>query len=215
MRVLIFGDVHGNLVALERMLQQAGSDVDLLVCHGDVVNYGPWSNECVQLLQSINCTCLIGNHESYFLEGNYPGENKVAKAFFNHCYPSFQQQGVISTYGESIQIGNFQVQHTINGQYIFPDTDANKLELKKDYIIGHSHHQFSTITTLGRRLVNTGSVGQNRKFINVINYIIYETNKPDIQLETLVYDVDLVIEEMKQSGYPQICLDYYLQKERL
>lgn len=215
MRVLIFGDVHGNLVALEKMLQQVSSDVDLLVCHGDVVNYGPWSNECVQLLQDINCTCLTGNHESYFLEGSYAGENKVAKTFFNHCYPIFHQKELISNYSESKLIGDFQVQHTINNQYIYPDTDFNKLQLKKNYIIGHSHHQFSALTALGKRLINTGSVGQNRKFINVINYIIYDVSKADIQLETLVYDIDLVIKEMRKSGYPQICLDYYLQKERL
>lgn len=215
MRILIFGDVHGNLPALESMLQVAGSEVDMLVSHGDVVNYGPWSNECVQLLQSIDCTCLIGNHETYFLEGSYPGENKVAQTFFNHCYKSFHQHKLISTYDDSLSVCAFQVQHTVNSQYVFPDTDLNELKLEKDYIIGHSHHQFSGENTSGKRLINTGSVGQNRKFINLINYVIYDTITTEVKLESLVYDVDIVIDKMKCDKYPQICLEYYLQKKRL
>lgn len=215
MRVLIFGDVHGNLPALEKMLQQERSQADLMICHGDVVNYGPWSNECVQLLQELNCTCLRGNHEEFFLQGSYPGENKIAKAFFHHCYPSFVEKESISAYGEGIMVGEYQVQHTVNDQYIYPDTDIEGLKLDRHYIIGHSHHQFQALSVQGKKLVNTGSVGQNRKFINVINYVIYDTASNEVALKALSYDVGLVIDEMKQQGYPQICLDYYQQKERL
>ena len=215
MRVLIFGDVHGNLVSLEKMLEKVKGEVDMLVSHGDVVNYGPWSNECVQLLDSIDCTCLQGNHETFFIEGSYPGENAVAKAFFQQCYPSFTQKDVLSEYKKSIVVGDYQVQHTVNDRYIFPDTDVNTLNLGKDYIIGHSHHQFSAESVSGRKLINTGSVGQNRKFINVINYVIYDTSSNAVKLEALVYDVDVVIDKMQSEGYPSVCLEYYQQKKRL
>jgi predicted phosphodiesterase len=215
MRVLIFGDVHGNLIALEKMLQTVGSEADMLISHGDVVNYGPWSNECVQLLESMNCICLMGNHESYFLEGSYPGENKVARAFFAHCYPRFNQQALIADYGKSKSVGDFQVQHTVNNQYVYPDTDINELQLNENFIIGHSHHQFAATSAAGKKLFNTGSVGQNRKWINVINYILYDTIIADVKLESMVYDVDLVIDKMRQEDYPSICLEYYQQKKRL
>ena len=215
MRALIFGDVHGNLVALEKMLQEVKGEVDLLVSHGDVVNYGPWSNECVQLLKSIGCTCLRGNHEEAFLQGSYPGENAVVKAFFQHCYSSFTQQDTIARYGDSITVGDYTVQHTVNDRYVFPDTDVNLLDLRQDYIIGHSHHQFAAEALSGRKLFNTGSVGQNRKFINVINYIIYDSTAREVNLEATVYDVDKVIDKMKAVGYPAICVDYYQQKKRL
>ena len=215
MRALIFGDVHGNLIALEKMLEKEAAGVDMMISHGDVVNYGPWSNECVQLLKEINCICLGGNHEVYFQEGQYPGENKIARAFFQHCYPSFAEQKIIATYGESRELGDYQVQHTVNNQYIYPDTDIEGLKLEKNYIIGHSHHQFQARSASGKILVNTGSVGQNRKFINVINYVIYDGESGGLSLKSLTYDVDALIDKMKQEGYPQICLDYYLQKERV
>ena len=215
MRALIFGDVHGNLVALEKMLQKERGAVDLLVSHGDVVNYGPWSNECVQLLDSIGCTCLRGNHEEAFLQGSYPGENAVVKAFFQHCYASFTQHDTIAAYGNSLTVADYLIQHTVNDSYIFPDTDINTLNLGQNYIIGHSHHQFSVESASGKKLINTGSVGQNRKFINVINYVIYDTGSAAVKLEALVYDVERVIGKMKSEGYPPICVDYYQQKKRL
>lgn len=215
MRALIFGDVHGNLVALEKMLEKEKQEVDLLVSHGDVVNYGPWSNECVQLLESLGCTCLRGNHEDYYLEGIYPGKNAVARAFFQHCYPAFTNQAVISKYEGSVVVGDYEVQHTVNNQYVFPDTDVSELKLEKNYIIGHSHHQFSAKAASGKKLINTGSVGQNRKYINVINYVVYDTVSGAVNLERLVYDVDLVIDKMKSAAYPTICIDYYRQKKRL
>ncbi|WP_224999057.1 metallophosphoesterase [Cesiribacter sp. SM1] len=215
MRVLIFGDVHGNLIALEKMLQVAGPEADMVISHGDVVNYGPWSNECVQLLESVECTCLMGNHETYYIEGSYPGENKVAKAFFSHCYPRFSQKELITAWGNAVEVGDFQVQHTVNNQYVFPDTDIDELQLERNYIIGHSHHQFAATSAEGKKLINTGSVGQNRKWINVINYVLYDTISTEVSLESVVYNVDLVLDKMRQEGYPSICLEYYQQKKRL
>lgn len=215
MRYLIFGDVHGNLPALEKMLQKASAEADQLICHGDVVNYGPWSNECVQLLKDKNCLCLEGNHEAYFKEGTYPGEHPVARAFFEFCYPRFSEHKPIAAYGESAQAGDFLVRHTLNEQYIFPDSDVEALNLENNYIIGHSHHQFSTRTASGKQLINTGSVGQNRKYINVINYVIYDSALGKLRLEALPYEVDQVIDQMKSAGYPPICLHYYQQKKRL
>lgn len=215
MRILIFGDVHGNLPALEKMLKEEHSAFDTLLCHGDVVNYGPWSNECVQLLDALRCPCLKGNHEQYFLQGSYPGQNKIARTFFSHCYPSFKEQNLISAYGSSQKVGDYQVQHTVNDQYVYPDSNIDMLGLERSYIIGHSHHQFSTQTAGGNKLINTGSVGQNRKWINVINYVLYDQEKGEVLLKAIKYDVDVVINKMKKTGYPQLCLDYYMQKEQL
>ena len=70
MRTAIYSDIHGNLPALELAIKDSVA-VDGYIILGDVVNYGPWSNECVELIESLkNCTKLVGNHEVYFIEGN-------------------------------------------------------------------------------------------------------------------------------------------------
>ena len=56
MIITVFGDVHGNIIALEKLFDLEKNQTDLFICHGDVVNYAPWSNDCVAFLENqSNC----------------------------------------------------------------------------------------------------------------------------------------------------------------
>lgn len=68
MLCLIFSDIHGNLPAFEQVIKKE-TGIDQYINIGDVVNYGPWSNECVELIESLNCINIKGNHEEYFING--------------------------------------------------------------------------------------------------------------------------------------------------
>ena len=49
MRLVIFSDVHGNLEALEAVLQRCESEnIDRVICLGDVVGYGADPNACTK-----------------------------------------------------------------------------------------------------------------------------------------------------------------------
>ena len=210
MKTLIFSDVHGNLPALERMLAEE-TNCESFICLGDVVNYGPWSNECVALVSSLpNSKLLMGNHEKDFLNGFYPGNNRVAQQSFNYNIEDFNEFDAIKKYFQSYKIDKYTCQHTIFDQYIYPDTNAI---LDNNYIVGHSHHQFKYKNN-NFTLYNVGSVGQNREFINVINYLVYDDVSHLVQMKQLIYDVDLVINEMKAKKAPEECVNYYLQKMR-
>lgn len=212
MKLAIFSDIHGNLPALEKMIKDVGV-VDRYICLGDVVNYGPWSNECVEYLHTLqNTTILMGNHEEDFLCGKCRAVNSVAQDFFTHCFPSFIHHNIIKKYErKKIQVKKFILCHTINNQYIYPDS---KIELKHDYIVGHSHFQ-CMINANGHVLYNVGSVGQNRKYINLISYATYNTDTNMFELKNIEYDIDGFIREMKQKNYPESCLNYYLNKSRI
>ena len=70
MRTFFLSDIHGNLPALEIVLKFLNKD-DKIIILGDTVNYGPWSNECIDLLDDYdNKICLLGNHEEYFMMFN-------------------------------------------------------------------------------------------------------------------------------------------------
>ena len=91
MKTLIYSDVHGNLPAFEAVLKDAGR-CDQYICLGDLVNYGPWSNECVELALSLpNSVFLMGNHEEAFIQGSYPGNNPLVKSFFEKCHLGFNR----------------------------------------------------------------------------------------------------------------------------
>jgi len=210
MKVLIYSDVHGNLPAFEIMLEKEGS-CDKYICLGDLVNYGPWSNECVELALSLpNSTIIMGNHEDAFIKGTYSGSNVLVNSFFEKTRPNFTKTQNISQFLNITKLDHFNCTHTINNMCIFPDT---KIDLNNNFIIGHSHHQFSHSNN-GFILFNSGSVGQNRKFINEINYLIYNTETKSISMKSILYDIEPIISQMKKENYPKICIDYYLEKER-
>jgi predicted phosphodiesterase len=217
MKVVIFGDVHGNLIALEKLFKLEKSEADVFICHGDVVNYGPWTNECIQYLRTIdNCTLLKGNHEHYFMEGLYDGTNEIAQTFFRHCFMHFDQKLIseLKKYQINFQIEDYTIQHTINKQYIFEDTDISELLIDRNYMIGHSHQQFYRQKD-GFSIYNTGSIGQNRQFINQSCYLKYDTVTKEVVLKTYLHDSTKVISQMKTENYPKLCIDYYLSKKTI
>ena len=57
MKVGVISDIHGNLVALEAVLEDM-PPVDRLVCAGDVVGYNPWHAECVAAMRGDSDTGL-------------------------------------------------------------------------------------------------------------------------------------------------------------
>jgi predicted phosphodiesterase len=62
-RTLIVSDIHGNLEALNTVLENAGS-FDRVICLGDIVGYGPQPNECIATVRGLpGLTCLAGNHD--------------------------------------------------------------------------------------------------------------------------------------------------------
>ena len=64
MRYFVFSDVHGNVEALERVLEEADRlRPDFVVSLGDVVGYGANPNECVALVQERASLRLAGNHD--------------------------------------------------------------------------------------------------------------------------------------------------------
>lgn len=211
MRLAVFSDVHGNLPALERVLADA-SAVDGYVCLGDTVNYGPWSNECVDVLSSLrNLIWLRGNHEDYFINGGYSGSNEMARRFFVCCVESFERlEELRNTIPGGLDIDGFHYSHTIGGEYIFPDTD---IEIDRSWVIGHTHRQFFA-WRMPFFICNTGSVGQNREFIDVAEYALVETEEHSIRMRQAFYNYSVVIKEMRARRYPAECVDYYERKRR-
>jgi putative phosphoesterase len=208
MRILIISDIHGNLPALEYVLKHE-KDADMVISLGDVVNYGPWSNECVDILDALDNKILIsGNHEEAFLSGAYPGTHPVAKAFFDFCYPSFTRHIKIKAYLHEYSYMDFDFVHTLNNSYIFPDTE---IDLHNNIFIGHSHRPFlRTINTY--KLINVGSVGQNRTNANELNYAIWQTETKSIDVITRQFSANGLLNAMRAKGYPTICTNYIESK---
>ena len=70
MKIAVFSDIHGNLKALETVLEQIkGKGTDQTVFLGDVFQRGHEETECLELLKSSGITCVKGNCELYTEHG--------------------------------------------------------------------------------------------------------------------------------------------------
>lgn len=212
MKYLILSDIHGNLPALESVIKKE-IDVQGYINLGDVVNYGPWSNECIDLLDSLTNTInILGNHEEYFIKGRFNLNNKLVDKFFKQTYPSFRRLDKIKSYKKKVNFMNFKITHNLKDKtYIFNDTIVN---LQENTMIGHSHQQYFRKVE-DKLLINPGSVGQNRKFINLSNYIIWDTEKNTFDLKEKKFDLKLILNEMKIKNYPNECIEYYELKNKI
>ena len=64
MRYGIISDIHGNLEALNAVLEELSKErVDRYVCLGDLVGYGANPNECVELVRGLTDRVVAGNHD--------------------------------------------------------------------------------------------------------------------------------------------------------
>ncbi len=73
MRIAALADVHGNLPALEAVLQELERlQPDLVVLDGDLINAVPFSAEVVDRVRSLGWVVVRGNHEFYYLDFDTP-----------------------------------------------------------------------------------------------------------------------------------------------
>jgi len=65
MRYGILGDIHGNLSALETVLDcLAHEAVDQVISVGDIVGYGAAPRECIALVREAQAAVVMGNHDA-------------------------------------------------------------------------------------------------------------------------------------------------------
>ncbi len=69
MRIALISDLHGNLLALEAVLEDiARTGADRIVCLGDAATLGPSPHEVLARLREIGCACVLGNHDAFMLD---------------------------------------------------------------------------------------------------------------------------------------------------
>jgi predicted phosphodiesterase len=69
MRLALISDIHGNLVALDAVLEDIRhQDVDEIICLGDVAAIGPQPKETLGRLREIGCQVVMGNSDAELLQ---------------------------------------------------------------------------------------------------------------------------------------------------
>jgi predicted phosphodiesterase len=69
MKALVLSDLHSNIHALEAIWKQE-HDSDLVLCAGDLVDYGPFPCQVLAWLRERKAICVQGNHDAW-VASNY------------------------------------------------------------------------------------------------------------------------------------------------
>lgn len=80
MRIGLISDIHGNLPALEAVLQRLDEEeIDRVICLGDLA-VGPWPSETVRRLRELAPATIVGNWDAWMLDGVRPcGDSEAGK----------------------------------------------------------------------------------------------------------------------------------------
>ncbi len=233
MRYAVLSDVHGNLEALQGVLEDARQQgVGGVVCLGDFVGYGPDPNACVDLLRELVAVALVGNHDLAAL-GRLDTRhfNLFARAAVE--WTRDQLSPAVRAY-----LGGLRPREVFQGALLVHASPRDPVE---EYILdwetaddnfraaefsvclfGHTHvpvrfvHDGQRTYVLPlpasspvelephlRYLVNVGSVGQPRDGDPRAGYVILDTRARTVELRRVAYPVEVVQAKMQACGLPR------------
>lgn len=219
MKIGVISDIHGNIVALETVLDDM-PEVDRIASLGDVVGYGPAPRECVERIQETTVTSLYGNHESYLSDpdsckgnfGAYKGilhaRGRLTSEQLDWCADR-PWEDQIETLG--MVHGHPDPNHRF--AYVKPRNVAEMVPYLNDrpydiLAVGHSHIQFKQDLSQfsgGNGIVfNPGSVGQPRDKDPRAGYAVVDTEEQTVDLHRVEYDVPTVVEAIYDADLPSV-----------
>ena len=165
----ILYDIHGNLPALERVLEEADRlNIDRWLLGGDYGTPSPWPDETLARLRDLpNATWIRGNGERWLREP--PLDRPEVMASYELFHGSYDEELVEWLYSLPAQAELDGILY-VHGSPLsdvdsFPpepsEDDERMLDGVRDrtIVFGHSHQQFRRPGPNGTALVNPGSAG--------------------------------------------------------
>ncbi len=222
LRVAALSDIHGNIQALNAVLEEVEREQpDMIVVCGDVAS-GPFPSDTLDRLMELG-------KRAYFIRGNAdrelisaydshpqfdPKEEDPAKIFSSWSarqinqrqrdfLASFQDRVVLEVMG----LGRVSFCHgspRSDEEIITSLTPEESLEElldgleEKVVVCGHTHHQFDRKTDR-YRVINAGSVGMPYEGRPGAFWVLLG---PGVDLRKTEYDFERAVEEALKTGYP-------------
>jgi len=237
MRILILSDIHGNLAALDAVLDAArkGAGFGRVWVLGDTVGYGPQPNECIARVREMGALVISGNHEQAVtgrtgVEQFNPSAAAAllwtrqvigsdAKAFIESLPDRLEEQSVTLVHGSP---------RDPSWEYLATKAAArDNLKFFKTggCAFGHTHvplwMKFEAGRATGgkprdgtkagigdgRYYLNPGSVGQPRDGDPRASYAVLDAAAGSVTFGRAAYDIKLTQRLMADAGLPRQLAD--------
>jgi predicted phosphodiesterase len=229
MRFAIFGDIHANLEALRAVLDDAREQkCTEYVCLGDVVGYNADPLECLNIVRSMNCVVVKGNHDEYASsEDSLETFNPLAESaiLWTRATLTAPEKAWLQTLPLTAEVWGFTVVHATLDEpggwtYVLNQLDAAASfahQTTQICFLGHTHSPrlyVSADSVTGQPLtavriessksylINAGSVGQPRDGDWRASYAVFDSAAKLVALRRIPYDITVTQNKIHRAGLP-------------
>jgi len=230
LRYAFFGDIHGNLEALNAVLNAMSIlSVDEYICLGDIVGYGANPQECVNMIRELKPLAVVGNHDhaaTGHIDVRYFNQYARLAALWTREQLDESSRNWLASlpfveHAENFSIahGSLQSPEVFNYVQTLKHAEYNFEAMDKPLLVlGHSHQTvmfFDTnpitfgfeskelIDPLSKTIVNCGSVGQPRDEDPRASFMIYDDSKQEVCIHRIEYDFISAQAKIRSAGLPE------------
>ncbi len=227
-KIALIADIHGNLPALEAVLQHAHNRqaVAKILNLGDMTGYGPFPDEVVRWCQSETVVNILGNYDQKVISKGHKtadwkavtnADKRLMFRWTNQAL-SQQSQDFLITLPEKrdLQIESLKLL-TAHGspasisEHLRKDTLTKRLaeltEMTEAQIIlvGHSHEPFAREVD-GTWFINPGSIGRIDDGDPRASYAILEIDGDQFSFEhfRVPYNIMRAVKAIRAAGLPEV-----------
>ncbi|MEH7381147.1 metallophosphoesterase family protein [Bacillus sp. JJ1533] len=227
MSIALISDIHGNMTALEAVLEHIKDrGIETILCLGDLVGKGPNSAAAVDRIQEVCEVVLLGNWDD-FIQNEHPDEgikwhqNQLGKERLSYLgtlpfhYDFYMSGKYIRLYHASAKSVHHRVVPMIHSddekRAMFDHSEwITPLEEKTPDVIGFGDIHAALIEPMGteKTLLNVGSVG-NPLDTTLATFAIlhgeYQSKEVapfSIEIVRLPYDVEKELKGAAEMGLP-------------
>jgi predicted phosphodiesterase len=230
MRIAIFGDIHSNLEALQAVLADAQAHhCTHYVCLGDIVGYNANPKECLDIVRSMECPVVKGNHDELAcMDINPHNVSPLANEGIDFTRAQLEPNDFawLNSLKFVRQVRDFTVVHATldtphKWGYVLNQLDAGasfSYQHTQLCFFGHTHvprayvrdHHVRTldgwqtvVLESGKKyFINVGSVGQPRDGDWRAAYAIYHVQEHYVELRRVDYDIAQAQQRIMDAGLP-------------
>lgn len=239
MKIALIGDIHANLPALEAVLAHACEQGIRRVWNvGDIVGYGPFPDEVVQLLRKDeDIVSILGNYDRKVLrfkkkqekweKSKDPGKYLAFEWAYEHLSKKNRKYLRFLSREIKMKLRGHRILLTHGSpasdeELLFPDTPDERLRelaqmTKADVVVvGHSHYPFARQVD-DVWFINTGSVGRPDDGDPRACYAVlrFQGDEMQVQHHRVEYDVDRTVAAIREHNLPDTFAQMFLQGRNL
>lgn len=219
MRVAIFSDIHGNLVALDACLADLASQggADAIVAAGDLCADGPRPRKVLQRLSEIGAQCVRGNTDRYLaMPGEERFEGEEARLAWTRQELGEKWLAWLRDLPFALRIGEIPYDLLVvhanpanDDEHLWPDADDAILErtiggeAASAIAFGHLHLPYVR-SWRGKLLVNVASAGLPKDGDPRACYALLTLRSGGWQVKhrRVDFDVKRVATQLSECGIP-------------